>query len=101
MPARTGKQYIEGLRDQPREVWLGGERIKDVSSHPALCGGVQTMAAIYDMQHDPELRDIMTFDSPSSGERVGMSFIIPRSREELERRGKMSLQWARRTCGMM
>ena len=38
------------------------------------------------MQHDPELRDAMTYVSPSSGDRVGLSFIIPRTREDLERR---------------
>ena len=34
MPARTGKQYLAGLREQEREVWLGGERVEDVTTHP-------------------------------------------------------------------
>src|SRR5207249_10544090 len=51
--------------------------------------------------HDPKLRDEMTFVSPTSGERLGLSFIIPRTREELARRGAMMLRWARATCGMM
>jgi 4-hydroxyphenylacetate 3-monooxygenase len=101
MGARTGRQYVEGLREQPREVWLGGERVKDVTTHPGLANGVRAIAALYDMQHDPALRDTMTYVSPTSGERVGMSFIIPRTREELERRRDMMLAWARATCGMM
>jgi 4-hydroxyphenylacetate 3-monooxygenase len=101
MAARTGRAYIEALRDQDREVWLGGERIKDVTTHPGLARGVQTIAALYDMQHDPELRDAMTYVSPTSGERVGLSFIIPRTRQELEQRRDMMLHWARATCGMM
>ena len=36
MPARTGKQYLAGLREQEREVWLGGERVRDVTTHPGL-----------------------------------------------------------------
>jgi 4-hydroxyphenylacetate 3-monooxygenase len=32
MPARTGREYIEGLREQRREVWLRGERVKDVTT---------------------------------------------------------------------
>ena len=36
MPARTGRQYLNGLREQEREVWLGGERVKDVTTHPGL-----------------------------------------------------------------
>ena len=101
MGARTGAQYIKGLQDQPRDVWLGGERVKDVTTHPGLARGVRAIAALYDMQHDPALRDEMTYVSPTSGERVGLSFIVPRTREELERRRVMMLHWARATCGMM
>ena len=63
MPARTGQEYITGLKDRPREVWLNGERIKDVTEHPALRNGVRSVAALYDMQHDPALREEMTFAS--------------------------------------
>src|SRR5216683_7945075 len=101
MGARTGRQYITGLQDQEREVWLRGERVKDVTAHPGLANGVHAIAALYDMQHDPQLRDEMTYVSPASGERVGLSFIIPRTREELQARGVMMLNWARTTCGMM
>jgi 4-hydroxyphenylacetate 3-monooxygenase len=99
MGARTGRQYIEGLRAQPREVWLSGERVKDVTTHPGLAGGVRAIAALYDMQH--EHPEAMTYVSPASGERVGLSFIIPRTHAELERRRDMMLAWARATCGMM
>jgi 4-hydroxyphenylacetate 3-monooxygenase len=101
MPARTGQQYLEGLRAQDRQVWLGGERVKDVTTHPGLAGGARAIAALYDMQHDPQLRDAMTYVSPTTGDRVGLSFIVPRTREELERRRVMMLHWARATCGMM
>jgi 4-hydroxyphenylacetate 3-monooxygenase len=101
MPARTGRQYLQGLRDQEREVWLGGERVKDVTSHPGLRRGALTIAALYDMQHDPALREAMTFLSPTSGKRIGQSFIVPRTRAELEARRVMMLHWARATCGMM
>ncbi len=36
MPARGGRDYITRLREQPAEVWLAGERVKDVTAHPAL-----------------------------------------------------------------
>src|SRR5919109_5089334 len=99
MPARRGQDYLKGLQDQEREVWLGGERVKDVTTHPGLRHGAQAIAQLYDMQHDPELRDAMTFVSPSSGERVGLSFIVPRTRHELEDRRTMMLHWAQATCG--
>jgi len=101
MPARTGQQYIEGLRDQEREVWLGGERVKDVTRHKGLAGGVRAIAGLYDMQHDAELRSVMTYPSPTSGEPVGRSFDNPTTKEALEARSRMMLNWARSTCGMM
>src|SRR5881409_522319 len=101
MPARTGEQYIKGLQQQEREVWLGGERVKDVTTHPGLANGVRSVAALYDMQHDPTLRDEMTYVSPTTGDRVGLSFIIPRTKQELEQRRTMMLHWARATCGMV
>src|SRR5229473_2453763 len=101
MPARTGAEYIKGLQAQECEVWLRGERVKDVTTHPGLANGVRAVASLYDLQHDPKLKDKMTFVSPTSGERLGLSFIIPRTRQELERRGAMMLRWARTTCGMM
>src|SRR5215472_12429950 len=101
MPARTGRQYLNGLREQDREVWLAGERVRDVTTHPSLKNGAHAIASLYDMQTDPKLRDEMTYVSPSSGDRVGLSFIIPRTREDLEQRRVMMLNWARTTCGMM
>src|SRR6185369_3300030 len=101
MPARTGQQYIEGLRAQEREVWLCGERVRDVTRHPGLANGARAIARLYDMQHDPMLSEIMTFASPSSGEPVGRSFEMPETREALETRSQMMLNWARATCGMM
>ena len=101
MPARTGRQYLAGLREQEREVWLEGERVKDPTRHPGLRGGARAIASLYDMQCDPKLRDEMTYVSPTTGDRVGLSFIIPRTREDLEKRRAMMLNWARTTCGMM
>src|SRR3989449_10242849 len=83
MPARTGKEFLQGLKDQPREIWIGGERVGDVAAHPAFCNVAGSVAALYDLQHDPALRDQMTFVSPSSGERVGTSFLVPRTRDDL------------------
>ena len=101
MPARTGKQYLDGLRAQEREVWLGGERVRDVTTHPGLANGARSIARLYDMQHDPALRETMTCPSPTTGEPIGRSLDAPRSREALEARGRMMLTWSRAHCGMM
>ena len=101
MPARTGQEYISGLKDRPREVWIRGERVKDVTTHPAFHNGVKSVAALYDMQHDPVLREEMTYPSPTTGHSVGLSFLIPESVEDLVRRRKMMEHWAWASCGMM
>ncbi len=101
MPARTGQDYITRIREQPAEVWIGGEQVKDVTTHPALRNGVRSLAALYDMQHDPALRDEMTYTSPTTGDPVGLSFITPQTVQDLERRHTMMTHWARATCGMM
>ena len=54
MPARTGRQYLSGLQQQEREIWLGGERVENVTTHPGLHNGARAIAALYDMQHDPK-----------------------------------------------
>ena len=101
MPARTGKEYIARLKERPREVWIGGEEVNDVTSHPAFRNGVLSIASLYDMQFDPELRDEMTYVSPTTGDQVGLSFLAPKNIEDLERRGRMMYRWARAHCGMM
>ena len=83
MPARTGSEYLKGLQAQEREVWLRGERVKDVTTHTGLRNGALAIASLYDMQHDPQLRDEMTYVSPTTGDRVGLSFINPHTREDV------------------
>src|SRR4029453_15745620 len=101
MPARTGKEYIAGLREQAAEVYIHGEQVKDVTTHSALQNGVRTLASLYDMQHAPAVREAMTYPSPTTGEPVGLSFITPRTIQDLERRRTMMAHWARASCGMM
>ncbi|MDE2803504.1 MAG: 4-hydroxyphenylacetate 3-monooxygenase, oxygenase component, partial [Chloroflexota bacterium] len=85
MGIRTGQQFLEGLRDS-REIWLEGELIRDVTTHPKLGRMARTLADLFDLQHDPALHDDMTFTSPATGDPVGLSFIIPHSQEDLLRR---------------
>ena len=101
MPAKTGAQYISRLSEMSTEVWIRGERIEDVTTHPALRNGVRSVADLYDMQLDPGLREEMTYASPTDGEPVGLSFLIPRTMEDLERRRAMMTRWAWSSCGMM
>ena len=101
MGARTGSEYLKGLQQSSAEIWLGDERITDVTSHPALRGCAQSMATLYDMQHTEDLRDEMTYPSPTTGDPVGLSFITPRTHEDLQRRSAMMFHWSRFSGGML
>ena len=85
MAIRTGAQFLAGLHDE-REIYLEGERVADVTTHPRFARMAQTLAKVYDLQHDPRYQSEMTFPSPSSGEPVALSYIIPRNQEDLMRR---------------
>jgi 4-hydroxyphenylacetate 3-monooxygenase len=99
MPIRTGKQFLDSLHDD-RQIFMDGERIGDVTRDPRTAGAARTLAQLFDMQHDPALAGQMTFASPSSGQPVGLSFIDPRSVDDLVRRRGMVKIWMDATCGM-
>lgn len=101
MPARTGTQFLEGLKRNPPNIWLDGQKVEDPTTHPATANVARSIAHLYDLQHRPELVDTMTYDSPSSGERVGMSFLEPTSREDLHRRARMHKVWADASLGFI
>ncbi len=98
MPARTGKEFLAGLKS-PREVWVDGEKITDVAAHPALAGAAATLAEVYDLQH--QAADICLMPDPETGEPVNISHMIPRSKADLERRHRGLRHIAEYTVGLM
>jgi 4-hydroxyphenylacetate 3-monooxygenase len=98
MPARTGAEFLQGLRDR-REVWLGGERVSDPMEHPALRGAAASIASVYDLhfQHPDEC----LMPDPETGEQIAVSHMIPRSKEDLLRRHKALRRVAEFSVGLM
>lgn len=101
MPARTGAEYLVGLQEQPREIWLDGKRIEDVTGFPGLANGAKSIATLYDMQHGSNAGCEMTYPSPATGDPVGLSFIIPKTSDDLAKRRSMMSAWAHASYGMM
>ena len=99
MTLRTGKEYIASLQDS-REVYYKGERIDDVTTHPATRGMVQTHAALYDLMHDSNHVDTLTVEVTETGERIPTFYLLPESQEELRKRREASKCWMDYTCGM-
>jgi len=101
MSVRTGAQFIEGLRARPRDVWVRGERVADVASHPAFAGAVQELARLYDMQHDPALRDVLTYTVEETGNRAGTAFMPSFSQADLAKHREAYRLWAQANFGLM
>jgi len=57
---RTGEEYKASIQDS-RAVYMNGEKIKDVTVHPSFKPLVDIRARIYDLQHDPATRHLMTY----------------------------------------
>jgi 4-hydroxyphenylacetate 3-monooxygenase len=102
MGARNGKQFLHRLDSTPREIWYGDEKLTgSISNHPAFAGVAKSLAALYDMQLRPDLVDMMTYRSPSTGDPVGTSFLQPRTPEDLRKRTSMMKAWANYSGGML
>ncbi len=97
---RTGSDFKEALRDG-RTVMLDGEKVDDVTKHPAFSGVVDTMAHLYDVAADPANRDLYTYASPSDGAPVHAWWLTPRDGDDLAFRRKAIAAWAAETCGFM
>src|SRR5436190_13172399 len=78
----TSAEYLESLRDG-REIWLYGERVKDVTTHPGFRNTARMIARLYDALHDPKLKDVLTTDTDTgSGGYTHRFFRAPKSAEE-------------------
>lgn len=97
--ARTGTAYLEALKNNPPNIWYKGEKVEDPTTHPVFKGITHTLARLYDMQHDPRYRDILTYEE--NGQRYAMSLLPARSKEDLARRSAAYKLWADANLGMM
>lgn len=78
---RTGEEYRDSIRDG-RKVYMNGEEIADVTTHPAFKPIVDIRARIYDMAHETTTADIMSYTDPRTGERNAIGPKLPRTRDD-------------------
>jgi 4-hydroxyphenylacetate 3-monooxygenase len=83
---KTGEQYLESIRDG-RRVYCDGELIKDLTTNPKTSGYAHMIAQYYDLHHDPENQDLLTFVD-EDGERYAKHWMLPKSKEDLVERRK-------------
>ena len=97
----TGDEYLESLRDG-REVWIYGERVEDVTTHPAFRNSTRMIARLYDALHDPETKDVLTCETDTgSGGYTHPFFKASRSAEDMVAARDAIAAWQRITYGWM
>ena len=97
----TGAEYQESLRDG-REVWIYGERVDDVTTHPAFRNSVRSVAKLYDALHTDDTKATLTTATDTgSGGYTHRYFKAARSREELIGQRDAIAGWARITYGWL
>jgi len=99
MGARTGQQYLDGLRSTARTLWLEGERVKDPTTHPSLGAAARTLASVYDRQHT--YADECLIPDPETGEPINISNMIAHSVDDLVRRTRGLTRISEATVGLM
>jgi 4-hydroxyphenylacetate 3-monooxygenase len=101
MPPFTGQEFLESLRDG-REIWIYGQRVKDVTAHPAFRNPARMLARLYDALHDPAQRAVLTCPTDTgSGGFTHRYFRAPNSAEDLVAARDAIAAWARLTYGWM
>src|SRR5207342_380872 len=99
--AFTGAEYLASLRDG-REVYIYGERVDDVTTHPAFRNSARSVARLYDALHDPKSSDVLTCPTDTgSGGHTHKFFKIARSREDVIGQRDAIAAWARMSYGWM
>ncbi|MEO6941896.1 MAG: 4-hydroxyphenylacetate 3-hydroxylase N-terminal domain-containing protein, partial [Terrimesophilobacter sp.] len=102
MGARTGRQFLDKLNAMRPHVTIDGEVVSaNLTEHPAFKNVAHTFAQLFDLQHDPKYKDALTYPSPSTGEPVNVSFLVPRTVEDLERRRAGMQVWAEFSNGFL
>jgi len=95
----TGEEYLESLRDG-REIWIYGERVKDVTTHPAFRNPARMIARLYDALHDPARKAVLTTPTDTgSGGYTHRFFQGSHDVEELVAARDAIAEWARVSYG--
>jgi 4-hydroxyphenylacetate 3-monooxygenase len=95
----TGDEYLESIRDG-REIWIYGERVKDVTTHPAFRNTARMIARLYDALHDPARKDVLTAPTDTGSGGFTHKFYLPsRNAEEMVGARDAIAEWARVTYG--
>jgi len=81
MALKTPEEFKESLRDG-RVVYIDGEKVDDVTTHPKLKVAVETAAFDYEIAEMPEYRDLAVVTDEKTGEPISRYFRRPQNGED-------------------
>src|ERR1700730_7945376 len=93
---RSGAEYLRSLKDG-RRIYVDGQPVKDVVSHPAFREAARSVAHLFDVAAAPEHRELMTYPSPATGAPVWRAWQIPKSHADLRAKRRAAEKWAEAT----
>jgi len=97
----TGQEYLDSLRDD-RDVYLYGDRVKDVTLHPGFANPARMVARMYDALHDPATQAKLTVPTDTgSGGFTHPFYRTPRSVDDLLADQRAIAEWSRIGYGWM
>ncbi|HFO3397999.1 TPA: 4-hydroxyphenylacetate 3-hydroxylase N-terminal domain-containing protein, partial [Escherichia coli] len=97
----TGEEYLKSLQDG-REIYIYGERVKDVTTHPAFRNAAASVAQLYDALHKPEMQDSLCWNTDTgSGGYTHKFFRVAKSADDLRQQRDAIAEWSRLSYGWM
>jgi 4-hydroxyphenylacetate 3-monooxygenase len=97
----NGDEYVESLRDG-RQIYIHGERVEDVTTHPAFRNSVRSIARLYNALHDPATKAELTTETDTgNGGYTHPFFKAPHSAADLVAGRDAIAAWQRLTYGWM
>ncbi|WP_245676179.1 4-hydroxyphenylacetate 3-hydroxylase N-terminal domain-containing protein [Domibacillus iocasae] len=97
----TGQEYLDSLRDG-REIWIHGEKVEDVTTHPAFRNSARSIARLYDALHDEKTKDILTVETDTgNGGYTQKYFQFDKTTDDLLASRDAIAEWAKLSYGQM
>ncbi|HEY5340618.1 MAG TPA: 4-hydroxyphenylacetate 3-hydroxylase N-terminal domain-containing protein, partial [Candidatus Aquilonibacter sp.] len=94
---KSGHDHLESLRDG-RVIYIGNEKITDVTTHPAFRNTAQTVGMLYDIKADPANHAVAAYEE--DGELYSTYFLKTRTRDDLARRTAAHKFWSDASYGL-
>ncbi len=98
---QTGQQFLDSLNDG-REVWIYGEKVRDVTAHPAFRNAARSLSALYDAMHDPAMQQrLLVPTDTGNGGVTHAAFRTARDQNDLRAQREAMRCWQELVFGWM